>query len=235
MLGVAIFATGVVAVFTTENGPGAAALLAIGAAFAAVAALDDRIESLQLAGVNLTLREIARQTFARADEAERRGDEAAADQLRVAASALQALAREYRRIRGSMKAGDRRTTVLEDVLNRTRALTDSGAFNANDVAEWFDHGTPEARITALALMQADPELRDFSAAVTAISRPASAFEQWHGLRLAELMYDDLTYGQRVELTDVLERVRPRLPSDHDRGRHDLAGRLLTALGHNERA
>jgi hypothetical protein len=45
LLGVAMFATGVVAVFATENGTGAAALLAIGAAFVVFGALGERIPS----------------------------------------------------------------------------------------------------------------------------------------------------------------------------------------------
>jgi hypothetical protein len=64
VLGVAVFAAGVVAVFTTDNGTGAAAVLAIGAAFAVVAVLGDRVQSVELGGVNLTIRDIARETFA---------------------------------------------------------------------------------------------------------------------------------------------------------------------------
>jgi hypothetical protein len=232
VLGVAVFATGVVAVFVTENGPGTATLLAIGAAFIAFATLGDRIQSLELGGVNLTLRDIARQTFALAEEAERRGDDEAAEQLRATGRALQELASEYRRIRGSMSSGPQRTVALEDVVRRTRELGKSDALEPADVAAWFDDGSPEARITALALMQGNPRLRDFAAAVDAIADSQSAFEQYHGLRLAEMMVGDVTTGQRAELTAVVERALRSLRTRRDRDRNELGRRILAALGQN---
>jgi hypothetical protein len=105
VLGVAVFAAGVVAVFVTENGTGTAALLAIGAAFMVIAVLGDRVQSVELGGVNLTIRDLARQTHALAREAERRGDDESAAGLRTVASELEALARSYRRLRASMRAG----------------------------------------------------------------------------------------------------------------------------------
>jgi hypothetical protein len=73
VFGVGVFAAGVLAVFVTENGTGAAALLAIGAAFMVVAVLGDRGQSVELGGVNLTIRDLARQTYALAREAEHSG------------------------------------------------------------------------------------------------------------------------------------------------------------------
>jgi hypothetical protein len=232
VFGAATFGTGVGAVFATDNGPGAATLLAIGAAFLAVAALGDRIQSLELGGVNLTLRDIARQTFARAEDAERRGDEGAAERLRAAGRELQALAEEYHRIRSRMRGGSARTRALDDVVRRTRELAKRGAFEPADVSAWFDDGSPEARITALALMQQDVRLRDFGAAVDAITASESAFEQYHGLRLAEMMVRDLSPGQRAELEAVVDRARRsfRVRRDHDRAA--AARRILSALGQN---
>ena len=71
-LGVTAFTTGAVAVFVTENGTGAAALLAIGAGFMVIAVLGDRVQSVELGGVNLTIRDLARETYALAREAEHR-------------------------------------------------------------------------------------------------------------------------------------------------------------------
>ena len=234
VFGAAAFGTGVVAVFATDNGPGAATLLAIGAAFIAFAALGDRIQSLELGGVNLTLRDIARQTFALAEEAERRGDDEAAERLRAAGRELQALADEYRRIRSGMRSGPARTRALEDVVRRTRELAKGDAFEPADVSAWFDDGSPEARITALALMQADARLRDFGAAVDAIAASESAFEQYHGLRLAEMMLGGLSTGQRAELEAVVERARRSLRVRRDSDRAAAARRILSALGQNGR-
>ena len=234
VLGAAMFGTGVAAVFATENGPGAATLLAIGAAFVSFAALGDRIQRLELGGVNLTLRDIARQTFALAEEAERRGDDEAAERLRAAGRTLQELATEYRRIRSSMRSGTERTVALEDVVRRTRQLAAGDAFEPADVSAWFDDGSPEARITALALMQGNPRLRDFDALVDAIAESESAFEQYHGLRLAEMMVAELTTGQRAELSAVIGRVLRSFRTRRDVERRELGKRILSALGQNGR-
>lgn len=103
VLGVGVFGAGVAAVFVTENGTGAAALLAIGAAFLVIAVMGDRVQSVELGGVNLTIRDLARQTFGLAQEAEQRGDDESAARLRTVGKELQALASGYRRLRGSMR------------------------------------------------------------------------------------------------------------------------------------
>jgi hypothetical protein len=229
VLGVGVFAAGVAAVFVTENGTGAAALLAIGAAFMVIAVLGDRVQSVELGGVNLTIRDLARQTYALAREAEHRGDEASASRLRGVASELDALARGYRRLRGSMRAGHERTRALEHVMTEARRLGRGEALEAADVVAWFEDGTPEARITALGLMQGDPRLRDFESALDAIDDSRSAFEQYHGLILAELMVPDLTPSQRAELTVVTERAKRSRRMRRDSDRHTTGQRLLEAL------
>ncbi|HWM09304.1 MAG TPA: hypothetical protein VNO82_08160 [Solirubrobacteraceae bacterium] len=229
VLGFAVFAAGAVAVFVTENGTGAAAMLAIGAAFMAFAALGDRIQSLELGGVKLTIRDLARQTYALAREAEHRGDDEAADRLRAVAAELEALARAYRHLRGSMKAGDKRTRVLDDLVLETQSLAESGAFEAADVIRWFEQGTPEARITALALMQGNPRLRDFGAALDAIADSRSAFEQYHGLALAETMLDDLGTTDRAQLTVVTERALRSRRVKTGTDRHELGEQILARL------
>jgi hypothetical protein len=233
LLGVAIFGAGVAAVFTTVNGTGAAALLAIGAACVGVAALGDRVQSVSLGGATLTIRDIARQTFALAKEAELRGDEEGAERLRAAGKALEDLARGYRRIRGSMRSAGKRTTALEHLMTEARQLSRSGAFEPIDVSTWFGEGTPEARITALGLMQGNPHLRDFEAALDAIEESKSAFEQYHGLLLAEMMIPDLTAGQRAQLAVLVEMVLRSFRVRRDSDRQKCATRTLQALERNE--
>jgi hypothetical protein len=229
VLGVAVFAAGVVAVFVTENGAGAAALLAIGAGFMVIAVLGDRVQSVELGGVNLTIRDLARETYALAREAENRGDDESAARLRTVASQLEALARGYRRLRGSMRAGAERTRALEHVMTEARRLAKSDVLEAVDVLTWFEEGTPEARITALGLMQGNPRLRDFEAVLDAIGDSRSAFEQYHGLRLAEMMVSDLTATQRAQLVVVTERAMRSYRVRRDSDRHTTGERLLTAL------
>ncbi|MHB8242033.1 MAG: hypothetical protein ACYDHN_08585 [Solirubrobacteraceae bacterium] len=230
VLGLAIFGAGVVAVFTTENGTGAAALLAIGAASVAVGVLGDRVQSVSLGAATLTIRDIARQTFVLAKEAELRGDEEGAKRLHAAGEALQELARGYRRIRGSMRAGSRRTVALEHLMTEARELAQGGDFEPADVSRWFAEGTPEARITALGLMQGSPRLRDLEAALDAIEAPKSPFEQYHGLRLAEMAIPELTVGQRAQLGAVVEGALHGFRVRRDSDRFGCGTRILDALG-----
>jgi hypothetical protein len=229
VLGVAIFGTGVVAVFVTENGTGAAALLAIGAAFVVFAALGDRIERIELGGVNLSIRDIARQTFSLARELERRGDDETADRLRSVGTALEDLADEYRRLRGSMRAGRERTWALERVVDQASRLADADALDPEDVSEWFHHGAPGARVIALGLMEGCEPLRDFDVALDAIERSRSAFEQYHGLLVAELMVPKLTSGKRAQLKQAVERALATRRVSRDSDRRAVAKRIASRL------
>jgi hypothetical protein len=227
--GVCIFGAGVAAVFVTENGTGAAALLAIGAAAVVVAVLGENVESLEVGGMKFTIRDLARRTYALADEAEERGEDESAARLRAVGRELEALARGYRRLRGSMRSGSERTRALGHVVHEARRLSQTGAFDAADVQLWFERGTPEARITALGLMQGNPALRDFEAALDAIVDSRSPFEQYHGLRLAQMMVADLGPVQRAELKVQVERQRRRFRLSRDPGRRQLAESILGEL------
>jgi hypothetical protein len=114
-------------------------------------------------------------------------------------------------------------------MTEARRLAQSDALEAADVVTWFEEGTPEARITALGLMQGNARLRDFEAALDAIDESRSAFEQYHGLLLAEMMLSELTASQRAQLAVVTERAvrshRVRRNSD----RRMTGERLLAAL------
>ena len=229
VFGALVFGTGVAAVFATENGTGAAALLAIGAAAMALAVLGDRVKSVEMGGVSLTIRDIARETYGLAREAEQRGDEESAASLRTVARELTALARGYRRLRGSMRASKERTRALEHVMTEARKLAQTDELERADVLTWFDEGKPEARITALGLMQGNPDLRDFEAALDAIDDPRSGFEQYHGLRLAELMVPDLTRSQAAQLKLITERALSTRRVHRDTDRRTTGERILEML------
>lgn len=229
VLGIGSFGAGVTAVFVTENGTGSAALLAIGAGFLVLAVLGDRVQSVEMGGVNLTIRDLARQTFALAQEAERRGDEQSAARLRAVGDHLQALARGYRRLRRSMRAGRERTQALTHIVREARTLAQSDVLEPADVVTWFEEGTPEARITALGLMQGNARLRDFEAMLDAIADPRSPFERYHGLRLAEMMASDLSSAQRAQSIVIVERALRRFSARRDKDIQELGQRLLAQL------
>jgi len=234
VLGAGAFGAGVLAVFITDNGTGSAVLLAFGGVVLVLALLGDRIDSLEFGGARLRLRAAAAAAFAEAEQSERRGDRRAADQLRVEAEALLAaagpIAQDYRDLRRSMRGGAERTQAMTEVVDRARQLAADQDFEPAEVARWLRSGTEEERVTALGMMQARPELRDFNAMLDAIVESRSAFEQYQALRLAVAMVDDLGPDQRRRLRTTLAALpEGRLARDGSRGR--LVDELLERLPH----
>jgi hypothetical protein len=233
LFGVGSFGVGVLAVFVTENGTGAGVLLAFGGVLLVLALLGDRIESLEFGGAKLGLRAAAAEKFALADEAERRGDATLADRLRIEARALLdaagPIAADYRSVRSSMRPSRERTREMERVVARARKLAATQSFQPAEVLRWLREGTEEERITALAMMQADRELRDFDGALATIQDSRSAFEQYHAMRLTASMIDDLDQAQRHRLAEIIKAERgPRFRLDSDRWR--LSEDILRRLG-----
>ena len=206
ILGVPIFGTGVLAVFVTENGTGAAALLGIGAAFVAFGALGDRLERVDVAGMSISIRDMARETLSFARRAEELGDTEAAKRLRALGEQLEELADEYRRLRSSMPADDERTAEMDKVVARAGRLTGTDDLDPEAVAEWFRNGRPEARVIALGLMEGNPVLRDFDIALAAIEHGTTPFEIYHGLVLAQMMVETLSRGRREQLRRVVTKI-----------------------------
>src|SRR6266699_449148 len=218
--GAAMFSGGVAAVFATSNGGGSAALITVGAALALVAALGDRVEALELGSAKLGLRDLARDRFALARVKEAEGDAPAAAELRHQALALERLANEYAHRRRTMRGGPRRTGILEHIMRQLALLAKEHQFDPVDVWDWFNRGKPEARITAIGLMHGDRQIRDLFVALDAIEDSRSAFEQFHGLRLAHEMLPDLSSLERLWLRETIERARRsrRFRRDSDRWR-----------------
>jgi hypothetical protein len=209
-MGVGLLAAGAVAVFATNNGTGSAALVAIGAALLIAAGMWDRLESLEFAGTKLQLR-IVEQLRDSAAKAEARGDTAGAAALRAEAQALldeaRPVAASYEQLRESLAAGPERTAELERQVEKAREAARQGDHERAEVVRLFETGTDGERIYALALMLEDERLRDFAASSDAIEHSRSAFEQYYGLYLAQLMLPTLTEAQRRELQTMLTEWR----------------------------
>ncbi|RKT08632.1 hypothetical protein BX286_6744 [Streptomyces sp. 3211.6] len=232
LMGAGSFGLGALAVFATQNGTGAAALIVFGGVLLLVALLGSRVESLEFGGATLRLRAAAAERFALAEESERRGDIATARELRAEARALLdaagPIAEDYSSARGSMPAGASRTRALEEVMARARRLAQEQSFESAEVLRWLREGTDEQRITALAMMQARPELRNFEAALGAITHPRTPFEQYHAMRLALQMIDELDTEQARRLAGAVEAqrgVRFRRDSDRVRLREAILQRV----------
>ncbi|MFD0369672.1 hypothetical protein [Streptomyces sp. NPDC127114] len=223
VVGAGSFGLGAFAVFATQNGTGAAALIVFGGVLLLLGLLGSHVESLEFGGATLRLRAAAAERFALAEESERLGDAATARQLRAEARTLLdaagPIAADYGSVRGSMRPGAARTRALEEVIARARRLAQARSFESAEVLRWLREGTDEERITALAMMQARPELRNFEAALAAITRPRSPFEQYHAMRLAAQMVDELDEGQARRLAEAVDRQKGfRFRRDADRVR-----------------
>ncbi|MFJ5214363.1 hypothetical protein ACIP98_06590 [Streptomyces sp. NPDC088354] len=223
LLGALSFGTGVFAVFVTQNGTGTAVLLTFGGVLLVFGLLGNRVESFEVGGSTLRLRAAAAERYALAEESEQRGDTAEAAQLRLEAEALlQAagpIAADYRSVRGSMRPGRERTRAMEAVMSQARRLAAEQEFEPGQVLRWLQEGSDEERITALAMMQARPELRNFDAALGTVADSHSAFEQYQAMCLVEEMVDDLDAVQRQRLAGVIRAgQRTRLVRDSDRWR-----------------
>ncbi|MEU0052628.1 hypothetical protein ABZ299_23235 [Streptomyces sp. NPDC006184] len=229
LLGAGSFGTGVLAVFVTQNGTGTGVLLAFGGVLLVLALLGNRIESFELGGASLRLRAAAAERFAAAEESERRGDPTTAGQLRAEAQALLdaagPIAANYRSVRRSMRPGPDRTRAMEEIVSRARRLSEEQPFEPAEVLRWLREGSDEERVTALAMMQASRELRNFDAALAAIEHSRSAFEQYLAMLLTRLMIDDLDAAQLRRLADIIKSQRG-LRFRHDTDRWRLSEEIL---------
>ena len=232
LLGAGSFGAGVLAVFRTENGTGAAVLLAFGGILLVLAILGSRIEEIEFGGAKLKMRAQAAGLLAAADEAEREGETEDAARLRAQAQALldaaTPIASAYGDIRGSQGAGKERTRAMERVVDKARKLAANGEFEAAEVSRLLRTGTQEQRITAIGMMQGNPALRDVEAVLAAMADPASPFEQYHTLLLISLMVDDLDAVERDRAMAVVKNARGlRFRRDADRWR--LSEQILQRL------
>jgi hypothetical protein len=221
VLGAASFGAGVAAVFLAKDGPGAGVLIGFGGVVLVVALLGDAIESIEFGGGKLKMRAAAAERFALAEEAERYGDSDSAARLRAEARALfeasaGPIAASYRAVRSSMPAGPERTMAMEQVVADAWRLAQQKHFERSDVVQWLQNGSDEQRVTALALMQAKPELRDFDSVLAAIKHSRSPFEQYHALLLATFMTSDLDPRERRRLVEAVKQARRRFGNDTDR-------------------
>lgn len=232
LMGAGSFGLGTLAVFATQNGTGAAALIVFGGVSLLLALLGSGIESLEFGGATLRIRAAAADTFALAEESERRGDIATARELRAEARALLdaagPIADDYSSVRSSMPAGDSRTLAMEEVIARARRLAEEQPFESAEVLRWLRDGTEEQRITALAMMQARPELRNFEATLAAITHPRTPFEQFHAMLLALQMIDELDREQARRLAETVEAQRG-IRFRKDSGRALLREKILNKV------
>lgn len=233
LAGLALTATGAIAVFVTSNSAGAATLVATGAAVSIVGLYANRIQSIEGAGVRVQLAEAVIGKLQAAEEAELDGQTELAQTLRNDAERLLTLANpvanEYESVRHSQAPGNERTANLERIVADARKLAPHFPDSAT-VEKLFDTGQEGNRLTALAIMQARPELASLRVASVSALSSVSAFEQFHALALIDEMSSSAQWADESEqLRGVVQRA---LQDDHVRAAVDrkrLATRILRKM------
>jgi len=181
LLGLGLVGTGCAAIFNTDNGAGAAALVAAGSLLVLLGALGDRLESLRFGDMEVRLRR-------EADEAAARGDLEAARVLERAADIVGGRARRaarlYAALRSGMPAGPERTARMEMIIAEARNDARASDIDEEDVHSLLWTRSEGARVWALGVLQERPELATPRAVLDAVQHPDEMFDQYHALRLA---------------------------------------------------
>jgi hypothetical protein len=232
LAGAGILAAGLALVAGTENSGGSVTFAAVGLLVLGVAVFSERIQSLEFGGAKMTLHALARERTAQALQTGLHGDPKQAARLRKQARALQRLSGAYSRTRSSMNVSHQRTAAMDEILRQAAALAKTAEFDPMEVWAWFDSGETEARVIALGVMEGDPNLRDLFCALEAIEHPRNLFEQYHALRVADLMFDGLDDTEKAWLRESIEAARKNPRAASDPPVNYLSQSLLDRLGNS---
>lgn len=188
VLGSALLAGGVMAVFLTSNEGGSAAILWAGALLVGLSLIGDRIDGFETAGVKVRLKASANRALQQAEQAEAEGDLERASELRTRAEALLSTARDvssrYEEVRNSQTYGGERNAEMERIVREARALAYRPEATRSGLDLLFNTGNPGNRVTALAIMDERPHLASPDLLRDALTSPRSAFEMYTALSAA---------------------------------------------------
>jgi hypothetical protein len=143
-------------------------------------------------------------------------------------------AREYEQLRRTMPRGSERTFAMNTVVARIRAVAGQQGFVPEDVRNQWNKGSDGHRVVALALLSVSPYPECLDLILEGIKKSRSAFEQYHALRVAELVVPSLTSEQKPQLRDAIEDQQSGGESKYlipeNRDRYQLSNKILRALG-----
>lgn len=144
------------------------------------------------------------------------------------ATDLPRLADAYGFIHHALRAAQYATaqTHLQDaVMARASEIAMTAAFDHTEVHAMFHNGPPLVRDIALGLMEGDESLTDVTTITAATTRPRSANEQRHGLRLAIRVWHTLQpQEQHAILTHLQNDPDVRIDTDRTRLAQELKQR-----------
>jgi hypothetical protein len=105
---------------------------------------------------------------------------------------------------------------LQDALvEQAASLSHTQKLDPTEVRRMFRDGSPLLRVLTLGLMEGDPSLADASVIVSAVSTSRTANEQFHGLKLAQLLWRNLSTAERAAVLAAAD-ADPRVAQDSDR-------------------
>lgn len=105
---------------------------------------------------------------------------------------------------------------LQDALvDQASALSRTQKLDPTEVRRLFHDSSPLMRVLVLGLMHGDTSLAGATEITSAISESRTANEQYHGLRLAELVWGNLSDGERAAIM-AAANADPRIKEDPDR-------------------
>ena len=206
LVGIGMAVAGARAVFLPEShAAGSVALLGFGAVLLLLAGLMDRLESLRYGDLEIVLRQKAR-------EAARRGDLRGAEALELAADTVSQrvarVSRSYKSVRSSMPASPERTMEMTQMIENAKREAHAHDIKQEDVLSRLWTGPEGARVWALGVLQARPELATPRAVLDAVNRPDEMYEQYHALLLADLFVqlDSTRTWQRERIAKAVSNL-----------------------------
>jgi hypothetical protein len=217
--------------FTIENGAGSLFLLTLGFVLTLAAVLGDRIavESFEILGAKVKVRDVVKSRLELADRTATDPDDTRTTDIRAQARTLQKLAGFYEYIRRTQPVSDERTEWLDDLAIRIQEEGLRVQFDPAEVATWFHEGSDALRVIALNLMLAREEYRDFPAVVKALEDRRSLFEQYYALRLANAMVPCLDELERKLLAYAINRAQHARAFRQDTSSFRLSNTILAQL------
>jgi hypothetical protein len=100
-----------------------------------------------------------------------------------------------------------RTAELSRLIERVRTLARRGRYQSDEVAAMWDSGVEARRVSALAVMQAVPQLGSVDIVADAIAAPRTPLEQCEALRAALALSPSLAAADRRRVRDAIEGQR----------------------------
>lgn len=201
--GLAVLVAGAVAIVVKGDGGDALGLVIGGAVLMIMPLIVDRLEKLSVGAggvdIHLTKQIVDLGAPKAADILERSGLANFASSYAFVHEEL--AAEEYH---------DAKVHLQDRLVEKAAELARRQKFDAEEVRRLTTSGPPMVRVVALGLMVGDPSLADSATVYSAISRSLSGNEQYHGMRLAELLWRQLSTAERqgvIALVDADHFIR----------------------------